>query len=74
LVVTHDVSEAESFDRVLVLSHGRVVEQGTPSELRERSDSVYSQLLTEAAGAPAALWGGTDWTRWRMERGQLTCE
>jgi ABC-type multidrug transport system ATPase subunit len=73
LVVTHDVSEAESFDRVIVLSHGRVVEQGIPSELRERPDSVYSHLLTDAAGAPAALWG-TDWIRWRMERGQLTCD
>lgn len=74
LVVTHDVTEADSFDRVLVLSQGRLVEHGTPSQLRERPSSVYSRLLKDAAGAPSALWGGTDWTRWHMDHGQLACE
>lgn len=74
LVVTHDVATADTFDRVLVLAHGRLVEEGTPRELRERSGSHYCQLLTEAAGASETLWGRQEWTRWRMDRGQLTCE
>jgi len=74
LVVTHDVAATDTFDRVLVLAHGRLVEEGTPRELRQRSGSHYCQLLTEAAGASETLWGRQEWTRWRMDRGQLTCE
>jgi ATP-binding cassette subfamily B protein len=73
LVVTHDVAETERFDQVLVLSHGRLVEHGPPLQLRERPGSVYGQMLQDAADAPAAVWGDAGWTKWRMERGQLTC-
>jgi len=43
LVVAHRLSQAVTADRVLVMSHGRVVESGTHAEL-SRGDGVYAQL------------------------------
>jgi len=34
LVVAHRLSQAAAADQVIVLEHGEVVEQGTPSQLR----------------------------------------
>ena len=45
LLVTHDVSLMRQCDRILVLSCGRLVEDGAPEALLEDSTSVLSQLL-----------------------------
>ncbi len=45
VVIAHRVATAMRSDRVLVLEHGRVVEQGTPSELLAHSDSRIAQLV-----------------------------
>jgi ABC-type bacteriocin/lantibiotic exporter with double-glycine peptidase domain len=44
LCVTHDVAETRSFDRVLVIEHGRIVEDGPPAQLAA-VDSRYRELL-----------------------------
>jgi ABC-type multidrug transport system fused ATPase/permease subunit len=45
LVVTHHIHSTTSFDKVVVLDHGNLVEWGTPEELRR--DSVIFKELWE---------------------------
>lgn len=44
LVIAHRLSTVEVADRVLVLEHGRIVEDGPPAELIERGDGKYAAL------------------------------
>jgi ATP-binding cassette subfamily B protein len=60
--VTHDISETQAFDRVLVLEAGRIVEDGDPSDLAARSGSAYAKLL-EAERAVSELWSAPGWRR-----------
>ncbi len=44
LVIAHRLSTVEVADRVLVLEHGRIVEDGPPDELIHRTDGRYAAL------------------------------
>ncbi len=44
LVIAHRLSTVQVADRVLVLEHGRIVEDGTPGELITRADGHYAAL------------------------------
>ncbi|MBV9515849.1 MAG: ABC transporter ATP-binding protein, partial [Mycobacteriaceae bacterium] len=44
LVIAHRLSTVQTADRVLVLEHGRVVEDGPPGDLITRSDGRYAAL------------------------------
>ncbi len=44
LVIAHRLSTVEVADRVLVLEHGRIVEDGTPDELIATGDGRYAAL------------------------------
>jgi ATP-binding cassette, subfamily B, bacterial len=44
LVIAHRLSTVETADRVLVLEHGRIVEDGAPADLIGRSDGRYAAL------------------------------
>jgi ATP-binding cassette subfamily B protein len=70
LAITHDVSESESFDRVLVLEGGRLVEEGPPAELLERDGSRYRRLI-EVERKLARLWSDGSWRSFRLENGRL---
>jgi ATP-binding cassette subfamily B protein len=70
LNITHDVSESASFDRVLVLENGRLVEDGAPSELLRREGSRYRRLL-EVEAELSRLWSDGSWRSWRIENGRL---
>jgi ABC-type multidrug transport system fused ATPase/permease subunit len=43
----------ERFDRIIVLSKGRIAEQGTHRELLERGSALYTELLTEGEQRPS---------------------
>ncbi|GGD40373.1 protein-tyrosine-phosphatase [Microbacterium faecale] len=53
LIVTHDLEDALSCDRIVVLERGRIVEQGTPEELLGRDASRLS-ILNRSADRAAA--------------------
>ncbi|BBZ21577.1 hypothetical protein MGAD_59120 [Mycolicibacterium gadium] len=44
LVIAHRLSTVQVADRVLVVEHGRIVEDGSPDELIGRTDGRYAAL------------------------------
>ncbi|WP_006241459.1 ABC transporter ATP-binding protein [Mycolicibacterium tusciae] len=44
LVIAHRLSTVQVADRVLVLEHGRIIEDGTPEDLVGRTDGRYAAL------------------------------
>lgn len=44
IIIAHRLSTVEIADRVLVLEHGRVLEDGSPAELIGRTDGHYASL------------------------------
>jgi ABC-type bacteriocin/lantibiotic exporter with double-glycine peptidase domain len=70
LCVTHDVAETQSFDRVLVVEGGRIVEDGRPGELA-RQASRYREMLQAEEDVRARLWQDPRWRRIRVENGAL---
>ena len=73
LCVTHDIEETLSFDRVLVVEDGAVIEDGHPSELMAR-DSRYRKFIATERHVRISQWQDPHWRRWRMENAQLSEE
>ena len=51
LCVTHDLAETRLFSRVLVLEHGRIVEDGSPVDLAARPTRYRQRLQAETSPA-----------------------
>jgi len=71
LCITHDVGETQSFERVLVIEAGRIVEDGNPMLLAKQSGSRYRALLEAEEVVRKVLWSGSHWRRLRLERGKI---
>ncbi|MFN2566689.1 MAG: ABC transporter ATP-binding protein [Gemmatimonadaceae bacterium] len=54
LVISHRLELARRADRIVVLEHGRVVEEGTAAVLLGRERSSFGELFAVAQPAPAA--------------------
>jgi ATP-binding cassette subfamily B protein len=70
LCVTHDIQETRSFDRVVVVEGGRVVEDGHPAQLESREGSRYRAMLAEERAA-RKLWASHGWRRLRLLSGKF---
>jgi ABC-type glutathione transport system ATPase component len=62
--------ETQSFDRVLVMEGGRIVEDGSPSELARRPRSHYGKMLESEAGLQR-LWSDDIWRHWKLDQGKI---
>ena len=82
LVVTHDQTEAMAMsDRILLLNYGRIEQQGTPEELYNQPQSLFTaefmgsnnQLPGKVAQVTGgrALLEGEGWRLWGVTRGEL---
>ena len=61
LFVTHDIEETQDFSRVLVVQHGEIIEDGSPSELVSNLSSSYSRMLKAQQSLKSDLSGLADW-------------
>jgi ABC-type bacteriocin/lantibiotic exporter with double-glycine peptidase domain len=71
LCITHDIRQTLTFERVLVIDGGRLVEDGDPSVLALRDGSRYGDLLQAEQAVKEEFWSGSEWRRIRMDAGSL---
>ena len=71
LFVSHDVSDTQDFDRVLVVSGGEIVEDADPRELASQSDSRYRQLLDSEEEVNRTIWSAAQWRHLWLNDGRL---
>ena len=71
LCITHDIAATRSFERVLVVDAGKIIEDGTPAELSKRKGSRYKDLLQAEESVRRGLWSGAAWRRMQFTKGHL---
>ncbi len=71
ICVTHDVGQTLTFDRVLVVENGRIIEDGSPTALLDRPASRYQALLEAEDAVREKLWSNEAWRRLWLENGQV---
>lgn len=71
IFISHDIGNAQLFDRVLVVENGRLVEDNTPANLTNQSDSRFSQLLQAEEAVRRGMWGNPGWRRLWLENGNV---
>lgn len=71
LCITHDISETQDFDRILLVEQGRIIEDGSPVELANNPRSRYNELLSAEKTMQEALWTTSAWRRLIIENGQI---
>ncbi len=72
LAISHDIAEAMTFERVLVLEDGRIVEDGNPRELARNPESRFHAMLEAERAIREEFWNGAEWRHLRLNNGQLT--
>lgn len=71
LLVTHDIRNTLSFDRVVVMEEGRIIENGKPAALAEDRVTTYHRLLEADRHAWESLWSDHQWRKLWLENGKL---
>lgn len=71
LAITHDVAETKSFDRVLVIEDGKILEDGPPCALYANPESRYRALCDAESQVRDEMWQGPRWRRLEMDSGSL---
>lgn len=71
LCITHDIDATRSFERVLVVDDGKIVEDGSPAELLSQASSRYKDLLHAEESVRKGLWSGVEWRRMQFNKGHL---
>jgi ATP-binding cassette subfamily B protein len=72
LYITHDVSQTEAFDRVLLIEGGHIVENADPEILLNDPSSRYQDFMTADKIVRQDLWAGAEWRYLNMAGGELT--
>jgi ABC-type bacteriocin/lantibiotic exporter with double-glycine peptidase domain len=71
LYVTHDLEEARLFERVLVVDHGHIVEDGAPAALESDPASRYAELRAAQEQVTATMSSTGEWRRLTLRQGRL---
>jgi ATP-binding cassette subfamily B protein len=71
LCITHDIAMTRTFDRILVLEQGRIVEDDSPTNLANLPTSRYRSMLRAERALSERLWCSGNWRRLRLEQGEL---
>jgi ABC-type bacteriocin/lantibiotic exporter with double-glycine peptidase domain len=71
LWITHDVTEAQGLDRVLVMEGGSIVEDGVPEDLLRQPESRYRAMVHEESELKRRWFRSAEWRRFDMEDGAL---
>jgi len=71
LFVTHDIRDACSFDRVLVMDNGRVIEDGAPASLLRSERSIFRAMLDNEAVVLDSVWSASEWERVIVQQGRV---
>lgn len=72
LCVTHDILETKTFDRVLVIEDGFIVEDNSPQTLIKQENSRYRELLNLELKLQRECWSQDNlWRRMTLENGQV---
>jgi ATP-binding cassette subfamily B protein len=72
LCITHDLSEAARFDRVIVMEHGTIVEDNHPTTLLQNPTSRFWEMLMAEASAGKDIWNGSGWRKFELSGGRLS--
>jgi ABC-type bacteriocin/lantibiotic exporter with double-glycine peptidase domain len=70
LLISHDIGETQSFDQVMVVEGGRVVEIGAPATLL-RSASRYRSMLQAEEVVRRELWSAAQFRRLSLDSGRV---
>ncbi|MEK8020185.1 MAG: cysteine peptidase family C39 domain-containing protein [Candidatus Parabeggiatoa sp.] len=71
IFISHDVGETQTFERVLVIENGELIEDDTPSTLLAQPDSRYHALLKAEEVVTKGFWESAAWRRLWLEKGEL---
>ncbi len=72
LSISHDISEAMTFERVLVIEEGHIVEDGSPTKLAHQPASRFHALLMAERAIREEMWATGNWRHLKLEEGALT--
>lgn len=72
IFISHDVGEALTFERVVVVENGRIVEDDAPETLMKRPNSRYRAMAESEEAVRRRLWESADWRRLWLEEGWLS--
>lgn len=71
LCITHDIGETSAFDRVIVVSEGRIAEDGDPARLADDDRSRYRALLDAESRLRTRLWADPSWRTLHLRDGRI---
>lgn len=71
ICVTHDVGQTQTFERVLVVENGHIIEDGAPAALLARPGSRYKALMDAEDAVREKLWASEAWRRLWLENGHV---
>jgi ATP-binding cassette subfamily B protein len=72
IFISHDVGEALTFERVLVIEKGQLIEDDSPSCLAEQPDSRYRALIDSEEAVRKTLWESAEWRHLWLENGTIS--
>jgi ABC-type bacteriocin/lantibiotic exporter with double-glycine peptidase domain len=72
LCITHDLQEAASFDRIVVVEQGRIVEDGSPAALLKSAESIYRRMLESEKAILKQVWSDGGWRRIQVASGHAS--